>query len=804
MRQLSITAMAALAVLPGAAEASRFLVEDGKSDYVIVVPDQPVGLVHPEGETLDYAAAFLADNIEKATGCRLPVVAEGELAGRARFISVGPTRLALELFGDPAGFAPEELRIRTVPGGSVVICGEKPAGGPDRGTLFGIYEFLERVVGIHWFFGDDRWYKSGIGTFMPEAKTVSLPVLNVSEAPVLRQRVGGVSHYEWPDELERRWHPVLRFGDTRGHRTANHTQIGWVDLYADAHPEYFAIGRNGRRQINRAIKHRSYICLTNPDVLKQMIANIETFDKTGVSENAFGPCDPTPDYVFFCPNDGMTPETTCHCDGCIKFQRPERDFDGLSSELIFQFVKRYADAIQERWPGRKLVVLAYAHYKAPPIETPVPDNLVVTYVGPPIHYAMDPAVYAKHSEALRQWSKLLGNDPARLSLWFNIVSPNSNTSYVPIFYHHVFAKWLREHHEIISGIFINGHSAHLRRTAPRSIWMGFQSLPMVWIQGKLMWNPHLDPDALLERYCRGVYGAAAETMLELHKLVASRWEGLWDADDEMDEASFIHRVRYPEPVMSAFCGLLEKAAAEAEGDERVSAHIGFLRKYIYSLFIEENRDFHRWADSVPAYECLPAAVAPEIDGVAEEAAWRNTPEFKLVSRQWGEASPRRTTLMMRHDADFLYVFARFGPGDPANAGNECLRIQVGERLDRVRGTYAVNIPHRRWKAFLQIQIAADGEISSLDDLGPETKAATFEADGDLCFEARISLKHVAPHLRASAMPQLRMQFVREWGVWDVFDVWSPTLSHISDMPTYRFGLVQFVLAKEKKTGSSEE
>ncbi|MGI5868253.1 MAG: DUF4838 domain-containing protein [Kiritimatiellia bacterium] len=803
MRRFFIAALAALAVLPGAVRADGFLVEEGKSGFTIVVPDEPVGLVFPEGESIRYAADFLAENIEKATGCRLPVVGESQLEADAPFISVGSTRFATTLFGSPAQLPPEGFRIKTS-GGNAAICGERPEGGLDRGTLFGVYEFLERVAGIRWYFGDDRWYPAGTGAFVPpRVSTLALPELDVSDAPALRQREGGISYAYWPDALKRRWHPALRFGDTRGHLTANHTQVGWTDLYGETHPEYFAIGRNGRRQINFNHKHRSYICLTNPDVLKQMIANIETFDETGVSENAFGPRDPTPEYVYFCPNDGMTPETTCHCEGCMAFQRPERDFDGQSSELVFQFVRRYAEAIQERWPGRKLAVLAYAHYKAPPEETPVPDNLVVTYVGPPIQYAMDPAVYAKHSAALRRWFELLGNDPSRLGHWFNTVSPNTYASYIPTMYHHVFAKWMREHADMVSGVFINGHNPHLRRHAPRSIWMGVQSFPMVWMQGRLMWNPKLDPDALLEQYCRDLYGTAADEMLAFHKFVASRWEGLYDADAEMSETAFIHRIRYPEDEMARFRSLLDEAAAAAEGDAKAFAHVDFLRKRIYSLFMEESRDFHRFADSVPAYECLPVAVAPEIDGVAEDGAWRNTPEFKLVSRQWGEAPPRRTTLMMRHDADFLYVFARLSPGDPANAGNESLRIQVAKKLDRVRGIYAVNID-RRWDAFVQIQIAANGEVSSRDALGSETKAAAFEADGELCLEARIGLKRIAPNLGDSDFPQPRMQFVREWGDWKTFDVWSPTLSSISDFPTYRFGLVQFVLSKEAKEGSSEE
>ncbi len=779
-----------IVVLASFARSAEPLIRDGQSAYAILLPEPRVELVFPPGETLDYAADFLADHIERATGCRLPIVREGTAdAGDGPFLALGPTQLARQALGDGKADAPESFRILTV-GPGVVICGERDARGRDRGTLFGVYEFLERGFGIRWYHGDDKWYPPGQGTVIPKRTTVDLTALDVREAPAFRQREGGISYYFWPIERQRLWHPVLRFGNTRDHGTANHTQTGWTDLYGQTHPEYFAVGRNGRRQINFNHKHRSYICLTHPGVLTQMVANIEAFDRTGRSTGAFGPRDPEPHCVYFNPNDGMTPETICHCDGCRPFLRPDRPFEGQSSELVFQFVRRYAEAIAARWPGRRLAVLAYAHYKDPPSETTIPGNVDVTYVGPPVQYAMDPDIYRRHHDTLAAWSALLGRRPDRLSLWMNVHSPNAYTSFIPTLYPRTLARWLREHRDLVSGYFINGGNPHLKRRGPRAIWTGIQSFPMVWLQSRLLWNPDLDPDALLAQYCRDLYGPAADTMLALQTLIRNRWEEFYLGELDLDETAFIHRVRYPKPVIERFRALLDRAAEEARPDEAAFGRIVFLRDRVYSHFLGESRLYQDWGDRVAAYTCLATRTPPKIDGNLDDPGWRNIPSFRLAQRQWGEASDRETSIRLLHDGTNLYVGAALRAGPGTALTNEQLWVQAARVLDPVRQQYATNLD-QRWEAFRELRIAADGTLACRDPHDASTAIAASIAGETLTIEARLAVSDLVLQGDAIDARQLRLQFLRTWGDWQRFDVWSPTLSHISDYPTYRFGLVQF-------------
>lgn len=82
-----------------------------------------------------------------------------------------------------------------------------------------------------------------------------------------------------PEKFQRLWHPVLRFGNSMPRKNANHTQTGWYALYGKTHPEYFAVGRNGRQQFNTQYPHRNYLCPNQPGVLKQMLRNLDAFDQ---------------------------------------------------------------------------------------------------------------------------------------------------------------------------------------------------------------------------------------------------------------------------------------------------------------------------------------------------------------------------------------------------------------------------------------------------------------------------------------------------------------------------------------------
>ena len=82
-------------------DSTTFLMKDGRSNYVIVIPDEEVQLVFPKGERVDYAGIFLQSYLKQVTGVQLEVVKESTVKSTACRIFVGPTKSAKMMHQEP-------------------------------------------------------------------------------------------------------------------------------------------------------------------------------------------------------------------------------------------------------------------------------------------------------------------------------------------------------------------------------------------------------------------------------------------------------------------------------------------------------------------------------------------------------------------------------------------------------------------------------------------------------------------------------------------------------------------------------
>lgn len=561
------------------------------AEPVIVIPETPSALVFPPGETVRYAAEFLQRHIKAATGKSPEIIPESRAEHHSERIWIGNTRFAMKNLKGIA-FRPEELLIRSM-GSDLILCGEITPGGIDRGTLFAVYEYLEQALGIRWFFADiPQFYRNGLGTEIPQKEHLQLAGWNIRKFPRCRQREGGISYYYEPAETQKLWHPVLRFGSSLPYRNTNHTQIYWYKLYHEKHPEYFAKNAQGKILFNTRLPHRNYICPGEPGVLAQMIQNIVDADAGKSPGKAWGPCPPEKNYVYFAFNDGMTLQKTCHCSRCIRLLRPNAPEAGQASELYFDFIRRYAEAIRARWPERVLVTLAFHHYRKPPERASAPENINVIYVTKNMHYANHPVLWNEETSYIKEWARLLKNNPERLRIWLNIVNPAQYTSRVPFFYPHLFQKWLKNNLPYSSSYFINGLNPYLTRLNEASRRKAVATYPMVYIQSRLLWNPDADVDALLEDYCRKLYGPAGKTMREIYQIFCERWEAFAMPPDA-NETSYIHSMRYPSGLIKRINFLFAQAVAETEADSVYRDRVELFRSHQWLPFAAESEQHSR-------------------------------------------------------------------------------------------------------------------------------------------------------------------------------------------------------------------
>lgn len=292
--------IAALVIFPALAQVS--FVKDGNATAAIVTATQPTA-------TTTYAVAELVAHIEKATGVALAVATEAAIPEDLHTrIFVGDTETCRRLGIDPEQLPREAYLLRSV-GNDLFILGRDGGGdplatdNPDAGTLFGVYEVLERFVGVRWLWPGE------LGTWVPQTDTVSFSAINETQAPALQfrhfylshiqsamsgqpidadnARVGfseaGASAYAKALEVLLRRH---RMGGMDIKPPVGHYFYGWWKRYGKEHPEWFALRTDGTRGHPEPDYDNTPMCESNEEL--QDFA-IEQWD--GKSVLVLGPVD---------------------------------------------------------------------------------------------------------------------------------------------------------------------------------------------------------------------------------------------------------------------------------------------------------------------------------------------------------------------------------------------------------------------------------------------------------------------------------------------------------------------------------
>ncbi len=290
-----------------------------------------------------YAAEEFQRHVARAAGVELPIVKSADRPDRHVFIGPGKLMLNSALGFAVDDFGPEDLRI-VIRDDNIVI-----AGGRPRGTLYGVYTFLEDYFGVR-FLTADHTHVPPVG----EWRVVG-PVDRVYH-PTLEMR------YTYYGEINRNPEFATRLrinavgkdpklGGRARQRLINHSFCRQIpsSKYGKEHPEYYCL-RDGKRLA--AVKDDSYgnqPCLTNPDVLRI------------VTESVLAELDANPQLgnVSVSQNDN---NKYCQCPNCAAIDERE----GTPMGSLLTFVNKVADAVAEKHPNVKVGTLSYWYTRKPP------------------------------------------------------------------------------------------------------------------------------------------------------------------------------------------------------------------------------------------------------------------------------------------------------------------------------------------------------------------------------------------------------------------------------------------------------
>ena len=446
------------------------LIENGRGLATIVTPANP-----NQGERL--AATELQLHLRKVSGAKLAIVAEGD-SHTGPAIVLG--RACRELTSQPAG---DGFVIQTM-GDRILI-----AGGNERGTLYGVYVFLEDPVGV-------RWYMPGeVGTVIPKATSITVGPIDRQETPSFEYRWIGPGS-EW-SARNRNNVGVPKIG-VDVYRSA-HTFYIFLDprKYFEEHPEWYALVGGVRRR-NERLTHGNQICTSNPQAVAQLIANMRQF----LTAN------PSVDVVTLFPNDG---NWFCECPHCKALDEPGwatveeinrhgralgfRGYGTLSRRLMI-FNNTVAQALYKTHPHVKVKVGAYSCYTSPPKDQALKHfkSIIVQICHSWCHnHAItDPncPINVDFRKAMEGWSRIT---PGGVMLYEYYYKAAQCQLPFPILHA------MREDYPYFKQIGVKGVY-----TQYTSNW-GTLMRPY-YVASRLLWNHKADVDALQEELCDQLYG----------------------------------------------------------------------------------------------------------------------------------------------------------------------------------------------------------------------------------------------------------------------------------------------------------
>ena len=458
----ALVVFGAIAVLSARDASAQNIVVDGKSNYQIVLS--------PEASASEQTAAGeLQTYFKDCMGIELPVVAVRP-ENDTPMIVLGSGRVAQSLGVNPT---PQELGeqgyvLRTV-GPHLVI-----AGTPAAGTLYGVYDFLEEYLGVRWYDPDVTKTPGGSDLALPELDRLVKPPfawrhtgnLRSGKDKDFRTHVRDNSGNGGPDSPN---------GIQYAFEGTCHTYFSFIhpNEYFEQHPEYFSEIGGVRR------KEDTQLCLTNPDVLEivteKMLARMAK--SPGIRQHNFSQMDW---YNY------------CECENC----RAMNDKYSSLGATQFWFVNRVAERTSKEFPDKLIGTLAYTYTDDPPKDLEIHANVAVwlCHMFPscdshPIETCPLDADYKRRALA---WAEL----SAHLYIWHYTVDYAHYFTPFPNF--RAMAADIRFYRDIgVEGMYLQAGTKGGEFNALRPYY-GM----------KLLWNPDQDPDAILQDFLQGYYGAA--------------------------------------------------------------------------------------------------------------------------------------------------------------------------------------------------------------------------------------------------------------------------------------------------------
>ncbi len=703
------------AAAANADETNHVFVRGGQAKGCIVVSKDAPPLAR-------FAAEELQTYVAKATGARLKIVAELP-DGDAPALVVGEGTASRKLGISATELAWDAFHFQSV-GQCLVIAGrDDPKADPrkdiprlpglhkyecQRGTVFGVYEFLERYLGIRWYVPVDE-----IGEVVPKTADLIVPRLKETVTPdcwmrltvpfghaadLPEQQRDASYGYTWVPRFKDkgeadafRWRRFL-YG-MRLKASTSSFGIAWTiphliapGRFEKSHPEFFALKQNKKdRWIappRRGIEVDTHNCLSRKELQDELIADISACFQgkppadRGVLNSWGQPARDWSDYVVDTPFGKtfilMTSDhpQQCFCEACQTALKTE----GSYAQVVWKGVIRVINEVTKECPDAQFGIVAMGLLQVPPRNLAIPKNVCVFVLtqGPDPEFV--PARYAPDDNVAAVWKKLV--PPERLG-FKNIAQ-----------FHEGFTNTYPIHPGMVSSA-PRAYAAYFKRRGPTPGHMWHAHVHNIahdhlnlYVSHKVLWDLKTDVDALLEEYYAKFYGPAREPMKKFWEDLESQYRKLCGGGKRPNDVE-IWTGLYDAKAMARWKGCFDEAQKlVAQADSIYARRLAYMKAMVLAPLIagqEEFANFLKVSDATRITASRVAGAPPMPDGNGDDPAWKKAKSYSLqLADAEGKLPVHSTSLRALWDDEHLYLLV------------ECAE----EDITKMRALET--IPHGRW------------------------------------------------------------------------------------------------------------
>ena len=692
------------------------LAEQGKPVAEIVTGPNPV-------KTVQFAARELKTHLDGITGGDFKIVTDAKVVNG---LVLRSPSAALTLSGEDR----EEF--------GAIDAKWLPGLYARQGTLYAVYDFLERACGVVWADSSDY------GTVLPKKPTLTVDADFKVKPPFMAYRGGhpidqdryeplmwarksaGENRYnalaygkKTQKEIEWQQRLFMRRKRLGGEfMPANHSFYFWIERFWAKKD-----GWKGRRFERRRpglfaqgyVGEPPQLCYMDPETIAQTVDDIgryftdDAFVKRFYGRRIWGD-----DAYCLEPMDNRS---FCKCEKCTKYYETDRPEKARHSTYWFTFVNAVAKEVKKRFPDKRISTLAYMTHEGLPTNVTLEDNVLVYFC-----FGANRVPYKKDSIAnayklMGEWRAAYPKQP--LALWLYNTFPleiaqNGGFHCFPGFFADAAEDEYRHFKEldIRAGIFQCGFNGEIDN----------------YMQCAWMIDPDRKADDML-RECFSGCGKAAKPLIEFYRTVERRYcdPTLYPAECWHQNLDIAWGLLGSEEIMNRLAELMAEAERKA-GTPDEKARVALFKLSVWD-YMKEGYDTYRLRRSAPVPHWKSVAV-PDAGGDTDKVDWSSVPAevAPLYVRGGDRVIPVKETIRWANDKSYLYLELTEHLA-PSNLVNSAMIAPVD--------TWEITLSHQRAQPFRHYLSAPDGRMKGLSYGEVNWRQGVWASEsGDVSYGAR--------------------------------------------------------------------